>query len=178
MVRTLALATALTALTLPTFAQTPGGNFITNWDGDGNGAVSLAEVTERRSDLFVTFDENEDGMLDATELATMDDMSTDMRASMQDERPQGHGQGQGKGMGQGKGQGNGMGKGQGGGKGQGQRMGKGQGQGGQHDHASLDTDGDGLVSKAEFVGSADTWFAQKDRNQDGVITSDDFGRGH
>ena len=43
--------------------------------------------------------------------------------------------------------------------------------------ATNDADGDGLVSREEFVGFSATWFVQMDRNGDGVITTDDFGRG-
>ncbi len=38
-----------------------------------------------------------------------------------------------------------------------------------------DLNGDGQVTQAEFLEAADAWFTQKDRNGDGVITTDDFG---
>lgn len=44
--------------------------------------------------------------------------------------------------------------------------------------ANNDANGDGLVSREEFVRFSATWFANMDRNGDGVITTDDFGRGH
>lgn len=43
--------------------------------------------------------------------------------------------------------------------------------------ANNDADGDGLVSREEFVGFSATWFANMDHNGDGVITTEDFGRG-
>ena len=39
-----------------------------------------------------------------------------------------------------------------------------------------DVDGDGLVSREEFVGRAGDWFAMMDRTGDGVVTTEDFGR--
>lgn len=54
-------------------AGSPGSGFITNWDGDGNGAVSLAEVIERRENVFVTFDEDADGILTAGEYVAFDE---------------------------------------------------------------------------------------------------------
>lgn len=40
-----------------------------------------------------------------------------------------------------------------------------------------DTDGDGLVSEEEFVARSDDWFGNMDRNGDGFVTTEDFGRG-
>lgn len=37
-----------------------------------------------------------------------------------------------------------------------------------------DIDGDGLVGREEFLAGTDGWFADLDRNGDGVITLDDF----
>ncbi|MCB6179868.1 hypothetical protein LHP98_17235 [Rhodobacter sp. Har01] len=39
-----------------------------------------------------------------------------------------------------------------------------------------DTDGDGQVTRAEFVDFTPTFFARRDRNGDGRISSEDFGR--
>lgn len=38
-----------------------------------------------------------------------------------------------------------------------------------------DVNGDGVVTKEEFVGKAAEWLAMIDRNADGVVTKDDFG---
>lgn len=38
-----------------------------------------------------------------------------------------------------------------------------------------DVDGDGMVSKEEFVTKAADWFKMMDRTGDGVVTTDDFG---
>ncbi|MCB1492725.1 MAG: EF-hand domain-containing protein [Rhodobiaceae bacterium] len=40
-----------------------------------------------------------------------------------------------------------------------------------------DVDGDGKVSRDEFLGRAKDWLAFLDSNGDGVVTTDDFGRG-
>ncbi|MEA5161009.1 EF-hand domain-containing protein [Cereibacter johrii] len=40
----------------------------------------------------------------------------------------------------------------------------------------LDRDGDGRVSRDEFVGSTGSWFAWRDRDGDGALTPADFGR--
>ena len=62
----------LTALLLSTpaaFAQAgmPGAHFIENWDLDGNGAVTAAEIAEKRSDVFASFDADENASLSAAE---------------------------------------------------------------------------------------------------------------
>lgn len=43
------------------------GFIMTRWDTDADGRVTVQEVSERRRDLFIAFDENEDGLLDAAE---------------------------------------------------------------------------------------------------------------
>ena len=44
-------------------------------------------------------------------------------------------------------------------------------------YAPMDTDGDGLVSKAEFTAAAKTRFAAADANADGSVTPEEF-QGH
>lgn len=39
-----------------------------------------------------------------------------------------------------------------------------------------DTDGDGLVTQAEFLAHVGDWFAMMDSNGDGVVTTADFSR--
>lgn len=84
-------AAAFFAATSVFAAGVPGGHFVENWDLDGNGSVSLAEVTERRSDIFATFDANENGSLDAEEYADFDE------ARRLDMESNGAGEGHGKG---------------------------------------------------------------------------------
>jgi Ca2+-binding EF-hand superfamily protein len=130
----------------------PGAHFVQNWDQDGDGAVSLEEARTKRGDLFTSFDADGDGKLSSAEFDAFDEM----RAADQEQMRQEMG-GKGKGMGMG--------------------MGKGmmQAEGGMM-RAFNDPDGDGMVSRDEFVGRTADWFAMMDRNGDGQVTEDDFGR--
>jgi len=66
---------ALVSLVSPALAenQQPGAHFIENWDLDGDGAVSLEDITTRRGDVFLTFDADENGVLDAEEYVFFDE---------------------------------------------------------------------------------------------------------
>jgi hypothetical protein len=165
----LTLATAVLLLsTAAAFAQGtgPGDHFISNWDQDGDGVVTLEEATTKRGDLFTSFDANEDGKLSAEEYAMFDEMRAADQARMQEEMGQGNGNGQGKGKGKGKGQGNGKGNGHG-------MMG---GEEGGMQRAFNDADGDGFVSREEFMAKTPDWIAMMDRNGDGKVMADDFGQ--
>ena len=74
----LALAPAPAALAAEDF-QT---HFMSNWDADSDGKVTLQEAQERREAIFAAFDADEDGFLTAPELATMDEMRANEHASM------------------------------------------------------------------------------------------------
>lgn len=90
--KTLSLTTAAALmLASAAFAQqgNPGAHFIENWDQDGDAAVSAAEVTEKRANVFASFDANEDGILDAAEYALFDEA----RANDQAQMGAGHGKG-------------------------------------------------------------------------------------
>ncbi len=126
------------------YAGQPGGHFIENWDLDENGAVSLADMTERRRDIFASFDENEDGFLTAQEYVAFDEARA---ADMENEKG-GHFGGNGK-----------------------------RAQVGMIMEFN-DVDGDGKVSREEFIGQTAAWLAKMDRNGDGVVTTADFGRGN
>ena len=118
----------------------PGMHFVESWDLDGDGAVTLAEVTERRGDVFYTFDADENGVLDATEYATFDEA----RAADMADNAKGHTKAATpiqQGM----------------------------------TRAFNDLDGDGNVSREEFMQRASDWFKVIDRNADHKITRDDFG---
>lgn len=158
------LAAALVTIALPSLADARGGNFLSQWDADGDGSVTLAEAIERRADMFAAFDTDASGALDGSELAAMDKASAGMKAAMQGDREQGK-----RGMGQ---------------RGQGHQGQKGQMQAqrghdqGNHDHGQFDTDGDGLITLAEFTAGTESWFMGRDRNGDGALTSADFGPRH
>ncbi|MFD1694489.1 hypothetical protein [Roseibium aestuarii] len=119
----------------------PGAHFIENWDLDGDGAVTVDEARDRRSDVFASFDTNDDGFLDAEEYVTFDEA----RANDQAENGQGMGEGR-------RNPANGL------------RL------------EVNDLDGDGRVSRGEFLDAAAGWIARIDRNGDGVVRADDFGR--
>lgn len=63
------LLTASTA-----FAQTtPGDQFMQSWDFNGDGTATVEELREMRGNVFLTFDANEDGYLDAEEYVLFDE---------------------------------------------------------------------------------------------------------
>jgi Ca2+-binding EF-hand superfamily protein len=144
----IALATVLATGLASAQDVTPGAHFIENWDGDADGSVSLAEATEKRGDIFLTFDADEDGSLSAEEYVMFDEARFNDQAQMR----------QGKGNGQGKGE---MMREEGG-----------------MQRAFNDTDGDGLVSREEFLARTPDWYAMMDRNGDGTVTQQDFGPGN
>jgi|LGOV01.1.fsa_nt_gb Ca2+-binding EF-hand superfamily protein len=77
--KTLITATALTALLATTaFASgngggNPGAGFLDEWDTNGDGQVTVEDVASRRSDVFVSFDADDNGILDAEEYAFFDE---------------------------------------------------------------------------------------------------------
>lgn len=143
------LLSAAIALGTAAIAQqgNPGGHFIENWDMNEDGQVTLVEATERRGDIFITFDEDDDGFLSASDYAMFDE------ARANDHANDGQGQGRGRGHGQDR-------------EGQGMTM------------DFNDVNGDGQVSRDEFMARTKDWYAQMDRNGDGTITTADFGRGN
>lgn len=68
------LTAALTLVAGLAVAQqgSPGAHFIEQWDINGDGHVTLAEAEEKRGDVFVMFDQAEDGVLDAEDWAAID----------------------------------------------------------------------------------------------------------
>ena len=151
LLKAITTSTAITGLALafsaaPAMAAgKPGAHFVENWDLDKDGRVTADEARERRSDVFASFDANDDGYLDAEEYVLFDEA----RANDQKNH---EGEGQGKGHGQGKrNPANGM------------------------KLEANDTDKDGKVSRDEFLDNAAGWIAMIDRDGDGVVTTDDFG---
>ncbi|MDE9451235.1 EF-hand domain-containing protein [Aliiroseovarius sp. Z3] len=145
------------AVALPSFAQNqPGAHFLENWDLDENGSVTLEEAKERRGDIFTTFDTNEDDILTADEYVQFDEArEADMK-----ENNIGQGSRQGKARNS---------------QGMKQVM-------GEHGAAmsmtleNADLNGDGEVTREEFLAGVDPWFALQDRNGDKVLTTEDFAR--
>lgn len=128
----------------------PGAHFLESWDMNEDGQVTLEEATERRGDIFYTFDENDDGMLSAQDYTAFDAA-----------RAADH-EGQEFGMQGGRGNGNS-------GQGNQQRASVGM------EMVFNDVDGDGFVSREEFLSRSVDWFALLDKNGDGVVTVEDFG---
>jgi hypothetical protein len=137
-----ALTLALSLLAAPAWAETqrPGGHFIENWDLDGDGAVSLDEITTRRGHVFLTFDADENGALDAEEYVYFDEARAN---DMEDNA--GHGNGLRRAS-------------------EGMTL------------QFNDTDGNGEVSREEFLSHSGDWLDMLDRNGDGSVTPADFGR--
>jgi len=71
-------------------AERPGAHFIENWDLDGNGEVTVEEARSRRSDVFASFDANDDGFLDAEEYELFDEARAQDQA---ENEPAGFGRG-------------------------------------------------------------------------------------
>lgn len=69
--------------------QVPGQHFVENWDLNEDGQVTLAEARERRGDVFLTFDSDEDGFLSAAEYVFFDQA----RANDMAENGEAHGNG-------------------------------------------------------------------------------------
>ena len=140
------LLTAAIILGTAAIAQqrNPGVNFIENWDTNGDGQVTFAEASERRSDIFATFDEEDDGVLSASDYAMFEDARSNQHDAMKE-------------------------------AGQGRRRGQGHNDQGMT-MAFNDVNGDGQVSRDEFMSRSKDWYTQMDRNGDGILTTADFGR--
>ncbi|MGB0659774.1 MAG: EF-hand domain-containing protein [Mangrovicoccus sp.] len=69
------LTAALLLAAAPVLAQQgqPGAHFIENWDLNGDGQVTVAEATERRTDVFASFDSDDNGLLENAEYALFDE---------------------------------------------------------------------------------------------------------
>lgn len=145
---TMAAAVFLVAA-VSTAEAAPGAHFMLNWDLDDDGAITMAELEERRDIVFNMFDNDQDGTLDAKEYGYFDETrEADAANNAAEEGGEGHGQGNG-----------GM-----------DRVLNGLTQ------AHNDTNGDGIVTIEEFIGQTAAWFVAIDRNASGEITADDFGR--
>lgn len=130
-----------------------GASFIASWDMSGTGYVTLEDMLTRRSDLFDMFDADGNGYLEADELALMaetvaaqDEIRGERQAVNRDGR-----------------------------KGQGRNTTS----AGEIIHEAMtlefnDADGDGRISRDEFLAATARLFAILDSNGDGRLDADDF----
>lgn len=79
-------AAALLAASAALAQTTPGDQFMQAWDLDGNGTATLAELQEMRSNVFTSFDANDDGALDAEEYVLFDEARAADVANYQDDQ--------------------------------------------------------------------------------------------
>ena len=144
--KTRILLTIATTLTLGTaaFAQQgqPGAHFIENWDMNDDGHVSLADAEQKRGEIFIMFDQDEDGLLNSSEYDLFDETR---QADMAE-------------------------------NGGGYKKGAMRNVNNAMKREFNDVNGDGMVSKDEFISKAAAWFKMMDRTGDGIVTTDDFGR--
>lgn len=167
--RLLSLSAALALLAGAAQAQTvlPGDQFMTQWDLDGNGQVTRAEAREQRGNSFDMFDTDGNGRYSEDEIKGIDEHKlAQLEAGMGPGHQMPAGMTPPAGRGPGKGPGNGQG------------MGPGLTRPAEDGLRMFDANQDGTVTRDEFVAGTDGWFAMRDRNRDGVLTTADFGRGN
>lgn len=165
-------ATLIVGFTAPAAFADSGfrDHFMTNWDENSDGKVTIEETMARRDAMFTAFDADSDGFLTPEELKMRDQMRAEAWKNMAAQGIQpghmGH-QGPRQGMGRhGQGMHQGM-NGHGMGWAMHQGMGRGMGRG-------MDVDHDSRISKTEFVAMSERWFARFDRNGDKAIDANDF----
>lgn len=153
-----------------------------NFDINKDGSITPDEVLQHRADIFASADTDSDGELTKDELKKFGDLRKEMRKQAREEIDNNGGGGENRGkerhaMGDERGsRGDHDGKRQHEGK-RGDHHGK-KGRHGGHgpDFSRLDKDGNGSVSVEEFTSNSDRMFKHLDRNEDGAINKDDFGR--
>jgi Ca2+-binding EF-hand superfamily protein len=117
-----------------------GVHFMETWDLNEDGKVTPEEATEKRGEIFVMFDQDENGVIDEAEYNLFDETRKGQHEANKPENGRG-GRNATTGM----------------------------------NREFSDANGDGQVTKAEFMDAGTAWFARRDKNGDGVLTKDDFG---
>lgn len=90
---TMSVALLVAGTSLAMAKGNPGQHFFESWDLDENGEVTLAELSERRDTVFVSFDADDNGILSAEEFKLLDEARANHHES------EGAGNGRGKGGG-------------------------------------------------------------------------------
>lgn len=135
-----------------------GASFIASWDMSQTGTVSVEDMQTRRGDLFDMFDQDGNGYLEADEITQMAETVTTQGELRLERQAENRAERQGEGR-----------------RGQGQNANP----TGAIIHAAMsvefnDANGDGRISRAEFLTATERLFATLDRNGDGRIDLSGF----
>ncbi len=135
-----------------------GANFVASWDMSQTGTVTLEDMQIRRGDLFDMFDHDGNGYLEADELAQMAETVTAQGALRLERQAENRAERQSEGR-----------------RGQGQATTS----AGEIIHQAMtlafnDLDGDGRISRAEFIAATERLFEMLDRKGKGYIAPGDF----
>ncbi|PYE99934.1 EF hand domain-containing protein [Rhodopseudomonas faecalis] len=141
-VKLLALA-FVSSVASPAAAADPSSlsHFLEQWDANGDGSVSLAEIRQGREHRFAAYDADGDGYLDREEQAKFDKVrETGIARFSEDDRVKIRRVADGLSM------------------------------------PRNDADGDGRVSRDEFLKGGDSWLKSLDKDGDGAVTLLDLAK--
>lgn len=141
-VKLLALA-FVSSVTTSAAAADPSSlsHFLEQWDADGDGSVTLAEIRQGREHRFAAYDADGDGYLDREEQAKFDKVrETGIARFSEEDRVKIRRVADGLSM------------------------------------ARNDADGDGRVSRDEFLKGGESWFKALDKDGDGRVSLQDLAK--
>ena len=140
-VKLLALAFLSSVATSAAAADPSLSHFLEQWDANGDGSVSLAEIRQGREHRFAAYDADGDGYLDREEQAKFDKVrETGIARFSEDDRIKIRQVADGLSM------------------------------------PRNDADGDGRVSRDEFLKGGESWFKSLDKDGDGAVTVLDLAK--
>lgn len=146
-------------LMAPVMAHGHKGKMMENLDSNKDGKVSLQEMLAQAETHFQKMDANKDGQISQAERQAMWQQRGGKQMGERKGQHQGHRQGQGQGQGQNQGQNQGQ---------MPKREGKHQGM------QAVDSNNDGMISRAEHLAQAQKMFQRLDANKDGVLSQDEL----